>query len=103
VQLLVVGAHRAAHDDDGVEVVRVGRALAFVKLYAVYTRAAFAQDVLVDAGGLASDVLQHEHVGVEQVARWGRSSWHCGSAVGYRIVDKSGGLRRSMTSASSVA
>lgn len=52
-------------DDDGVEVVRVGRALAFVKLYAVYTRAAFAQDVLVDAGGLASDVLQHEHVGVE--------------------------------------
>jgi hypothetical protein len=57
---LVVHAHRAAHGDDHVELSPIGKGLALVELDAMDRRSALAQDVLVDAGGLAGDVLEDE-------------------------------------------
>ena len=63
---LVVDAHRAAHRDDRLELAPVGQRVAVVELDAVDVGAALEQHVLVVAGRLAGDVLEHErsHAGM---------------------------------------
>ena len=66
--LLVVDAHRAAHRNDRVEFAPVGERLAFVELDAVDPGAALDQDVLVDAGRLAGDVLEDERLTLSRLS-----------------------------------
>ena len=60
--LLVVDAHGPAHRNDRVEFAPVGEWLAFVELDPVDPGAALDQDVLIDAGRLAGDVLEDERL-----------------------------------------
>ena len=61
---LVAHAHRAAHRDDRVEVAPVRQRLALVELHTrdSWMRRVLAEDVSVDAGRLAGDVLENEDV-----------------------------------------
>src|SRR5208337_2802024 len=57
---VVVHAHRAAHRDDGVEASPIGELLPFVDFNPVDRSPFLYQDVFIDTGGLARDMLQNQ-------------------------------------------